>query len=89
MTKKTLVIKPNNSVYLTVTSLPLSLHKLRILGHVVIEQIEQKQLVEIINNEINSKGKATSKNVETKKIEKQQTTNKKKGKSDNEEVIEE
>ena len=54
MVKKTVKIKAGNSVYLTVDSLPMSVHKLRAKNLVSVTEISPKEL-EISMNETKSK----------------------------------
>ena len=54
MVKKTIKIKAGNSVYLTVDSLPMSVHKLRAKNLVSVTEISPKEL-EISMNETKSK----------------------------------
>jgi len=44
MVKKTIKLKPAGTVYLTVSSLPLSVHKLRINGLVIVSEISATEL---------------------------------------------
>jgi hypothetical protein len=44
MVKKTIKLKPAGTVYLTVPSLPLSVHKLRIKGLVTVSEISATEL---------------------------------------------
>jgi len=48
MIKKTIKIKPADSVYLTVRSLPMSVHKLRVKGLVSVSEISATELVKIM-----------------------------------------
>ena len=50
MTKKTTQIRPNDSVYLTVQSLPLSAHKLRMKGLVTISEVSSNEFNALANN---------------------------------------
>jgi len=47
MTKKTINIKPNDSVYLTIPSLPLSVHRLRIKNLIMISDVDAIELARI------------------------------------------
>ena len=51
MIKKTLKIKPQETVYLTLNSLPLSIHRLRIKGLVTVSEISKKELKSILSAE--------------------------------------
>lgn len=44
MVKKTMKIKPGDSVFLTVTSLPLSVHRLRVKGLVTVVEVSPADL---------------------------------------------
>jgi hypothetical protein len=47
MVKKTIRVKPGNTVYLTVDALPLSVHRLRVKGLVVVEEISATELAKL------------------------------------------
>lgn len=49
MMKKTVTINPGKSLYLTVTDLPLSVHKLRIKNLVSVVEVSQSELENIKN----------------------------------------
>jgi len=49
MMKKTVAIKPGESLYLTVTSLPMSVHKLRVKNLVSVIEVSQSELESIKN----------------------------------------
>jgi hypothetical protein len=44
MTKKTIKVKPGNTIYLTVSTLPLSIHRLRVKGLITVTEIGLKEL---------------------------------------------
>jgi len=44
MTKKTINVKPNDSVYLTVTTLPLSVHRLRIKNLIIVTEVSPAEV---------------------------------------------
>ena len=48
MVKKNVIIKPNESVYLSVSSLPLSVHRLRVKGLVTVTEVGEKELSELL-----------------------------------------
>jgi hypothetical protein len=48
MTRKTMTIKPGNCVYLTVSSLPLSVHRLRIKNLITVEEIGATELAKLM-----------------------------------------
>jgi len=62
MIKKIISVKPNNSVYLTIQSLPMSVHSLRAKGLITVVEIGDSEL----NNFINAK---EERQVEVRKIE--------------------
>jgi hypothetical protein len=47
--KKTVVVKPGESLYLTVSDLPMSVHKLRIKNLVTVEEVSQGELESMMN----------------------------------------
>jgi len=63
MIKKTIAVKPGNTIYLTIPSLPLSVHKLRIKGLISVVEISETELNKL--NDINK----TKSNI--KKLEKE------------------
>ena len=44
MTKKLITIKPNESIYLTIPSLPLSVHRLRVKNLITVAVISETEL---------------------------------------------
>lgn len=64
MVKKTIQVKPGDSVYLTVPTLPLSVHRLRVKGLIVVTEISEAELVSVMNA---AKPKAQKKTVEEEK----------------------
>ena len=48
MTKKIINIIPNNSVYLTVSTLPLSIHRLRIKNLIIVNEVAPAELAKTI-----------------------------------------
>jgi hypothetical protein len=50
MVKKSIKIRPNNSIYLTVSSLPLSVQKLRVKGLVTVSEIGATELAKTMND---------------------------------------
>jgi hypothetical protein len=48
MVKKSIKVKPNESVYLSVSSLPLSVHRLRVKGLVTVTEVGEKELAEVL-----------------------------------------
>jgi hypothetical protein len=48
MMKKTLTIKPQESTYLSLQTLPISIHRLRIKGLVTVKEISDKEMKNII-----------------------------------------
>jgi len=66
MVKKTLKIKPGDSLYLTVSSLPLSVHRLRVKNLVLVNEISATELAKLMKQ---SQPKIKTKIEEIKKIE--------------------
>jgi hypothetical protein len=64
MQKKTLKIKPQETVYIALNSLPLSIHRLRIKGLVTVNEISKKEMKTILAAE---KQKESAKPVEQPK----------------------
>jgi hypothetical protein len=48
MTRKTLKVKPGNSVYLTVATLPLSVHRLRVKNLIAVEEVSAIELAQLM-----------------------------------------
>ena len=67
--KRLLKIKPNNSIYLTVSSLPLSVQKLRVKGLVTVSEIGATELAKTMND---------AKQIVLKKVETVEETEEKK-----------
>ena len=44
MKRKSLSIRPNDTLFLTVSSLPLSVHKLRMKGHLTVVEIKESDI---------------------------------------------
>lgn len=63
MERKVMLLKPNEEVYFTTDSLPLSLHKYRVNGFVSISDVTDKEL-----RKIKSEEKKPAKVEKTKKI---------------------
>jgi hypothetical protein len=68
MVKKTVKIKPGNSLYLTVSSLPLSVHRLRVKNLVLVSEISVTELAKLMKQS-QSKTNIKTKIEEIKKIE--------------------
>lgn len=74
MTKKTISIKPNDSVFLSVSTLPLSVHRLRIKNLITVsevnpaEAIKAAQKVKPVKKKATPKPKAAKKPVEKKLV---------------------
>ena len=51
MSKKKIIIKPGCSVYLTVSSLPISIHRLRVKNLIIVDEISSVELSEVIAND--------------------------------------
>lgn len=50
MVKKTIKVKPGETVYLTINSLPLSVHRLRVKNLVSVVEIDDTELKDIMNS---------------------------------------
>ena len=50
MIKKTVTIQPGASLYLTVPSLPISVHKLRAKNLISVVEVSAKELADFMNN---------------------------------------
>ena len=44
MVKKTMKLRPNDSIYFTAASLPLSVHRLRVKGLVTVVEVSEKEI---------------------------------------------
>jgi hypothetical protein len=62
MLKKTVKIKPNDSLFLTVSSLPLSVHRLRVKGLIAVTEVNSTELENALKT-------APPKSQEVKKVE--------------------
>jgi hypothetical protein len=69
MTKKIISIEPGKSVYLTIQSLPLSVHRLRVKNLITVSEINQSELANIVNDDNLKKPKSTYIEEQTKKID--------------------
>lgn len=80
MEKKTINLKPKETIYYRTNSLPLSIHKLRIKGLVSVEDINEKQIDKIKNNQNNSEkeNNNTTTTTTTKKKNKKLASSKRK-----------
>jgi hypothetical protein len=63
MVKKTICVKPGNTVYLTTQRLPLSVHRLRVKGLITVSEISEIELSKLINESIPKSQKTINKNV--------------------------
>ena len=52
MTRKAIRIKPGESVYLTINSLPLSAQKLRVKNFITVVEISSKELTDVLNKNV-------------------------------------
>lgn len=50
MSKKIISVKPNETVYLTVPSLPISVHRLRVKNLVTVVEISSSELTKLLND---------------------------------------
>lgn len=48
MVKKSIKVKPKETVYLSVSKLPLSVHRLRVRGLVTVGEVSEKELTEVL-----------------------------------------
>jgi hypothetical protein len=67
MQKKNLFLKPQETIYFTSDSLPLSMHKMRIKNLISIEEVTDKELEDIQNNKQPKSVKNTNTTTTTKK----------------------
>lgn len=80
MIKKSLKIRPNNSIYLTVPSLPLSVQKLRIKGLITVSEIGATELAKTMSDarqKVTKKVETVEEVEEKKNILSQQTKKRK------------
>lgn len=49
MTKKSIKVKPNESIYLTIQSLPLSVHRLRVKNLITVSEVSEAELATLQN----------------------------------------
>lgn len=71
MVKNTMKLKPGDTVYLTVASLPLSVHRLRVKGLVTVVEVSPSDVPKKAKPQktpIKPKAKAVEKKVDEKKI---------------------
>ena len=68
MTKKVLNVKPGESVYLTISNLPLSVHRLRVKKFISVIEITQSELSIIIEDSV---PKIPKKNIEPLNLKKE------------------
>lgn len=47
MVKKTVKIKPNDSLYLTISTLPLSVHRLRVKNLITVTEVSNKEMEQL------------------------------------------
>jgi hypothetical protein len=48
--KKNTLVKPNETIYITIDSMPISVHQLRINGSIIVSEISESELAEAMNN---------------------------------------
>ena len=73
MMKKAIAIKPGDSVFLTVQSLPLSVQRLRVKGLVVVTEVSEAELAKTI---VEVKPKKTKK-IDEEAVKSEEESNKK------------
>jgi hypothetical protein len=87
MSKKIISVKPNETVYLTVPSLPLSVHRLRVKNLITVMEISTAELTKLLND---TKPKVirveNTEEIEKKQQQKQTQTGKKKVSKKEEEI---
>jgi len=66
MTKKTVNVKPNDSVFLSVSTLPLSVHRLRIKNLIIVSEVNPTEVAKAVKKAAPKK-KAVSKPKAVKK----------------------
>jgi len=77
-TKKTIVLKAGDNVFLTINSLPLSVHRLRIKNLITIEEVNLAELTKPVTPKPIRRPKPVKKPVEVvDKVEKKTTSKKK------------
>ena len=77
MDRKTLVIGPDQTAYLTVPSMPISLHRMRIKGWVKVDEISKKELKKEMDAEKKVNKPAPKKITTTTTTKKKRTYSKK------------
>jgi len=76
ITKKTIKVKPGDTVYLTVSSLPLSVHRLRIKNLITVAEVSAAELSKILIGtvelvkKLNDSKSISDKNVDVEEEEK-------------------
>lgn len=79
--KKTIKIKPRDTVYISIGSLPLSVHRLRVLKLVAVIEVSEREVIDEQNKKLNKKKlgvvnkTASKKVVKAVKAVKKQTSN--------------
>ena len=61
MVKKIVRVKPGNSIFLNADALPLSVHRLRVKGLVIVEEISESELAKLIKKPEQPKPKVEEK----------------------------
>jgi hypothetical protein len=81
MNKKTIVLKPNESVFLSIVSLPLSVHRLRVKNLIIVTETGQstpndavKKVEKPVVNKTETKKEEVEKKFEKKKLDKKEHT---------------
>jgi hypothetical protein len=75
MAKKIIPIKPGEIVYLTISSLPLSVHRLKLNNLITVDEISEAELLKSMND-VKSKMTNIIKEVEEKNEEEKKSTQK-------------
>lgn len=74
MIKKTIKLKPNDSVFLKTDSLPLSVHRLRVKGLITVTQVDDKEMPSSTPKKSEVKPKSKKKTTPKKTTPKKTTT---------------
>lgn len=91
MMRKSMTLKPGNSLYLTVAMLPLSIHRLRMKNLVIVEEVSATELTKLtkpapqVKKEVGKFSKFFSKNTDELEETSKKSSKKKLVKKDDEE----
>lgn len=73
MTKKILTVKPNESVYLTIASLPLSVRRLRVKNLITVSEVSEAEMEVLRGKPISKKSTPSKPKVTRKPVVEKQT----------------